>query len=416
MRETQLLTDELLAQFVTITANAYPGIKLVTDEEKERTRDRMAQLQKGDEVHYYGLVEDDVLLGGMRFHDYRMKLRSAMTLVGGLGGVAVDLAHKKQKVARDMVQFFLQHYRERGACLTALYPFRPDFYRRMGFGYGSKMSQYRVSPASLPAHGDRMAVSFLTDADKAGLNACYGRFLAQTNGLMEKQTYALDGMFKSQTLKLVGYKSAGELQGYASFDFKMREEGNFLWQDIIIHELVYENRTALAALLAFLHTQADQVDRIVFNTQDDNLHFLFGDPRNDSNHIIPSVWHESNTQGIGIMYRVIDVPRLFAVLADHNFNGQSCRFTLSLADSLLPENGGEYGVLCVNGRITLTAPQPDDVVVSMDIAEFSSLITGAIGFNELYQFNLADISDVNLLETINQLFWTAQKPLCLTSF
>lgn len=416
MREIERLTGKLLDAFVTITANAYPGIKLATDAEKERLRERMAQMQDSGEVHFYGLMEDGALLGGMRFHDYTMKLRSTMMPVGGLGGVAVNLTHKKEKVAYEMVLFFLRHYREQGACLTALYPFRPDFYRRMGFGYGSKISQYRVSPANLPRDGEKTAVSFLTEADKAGVKACYGRFLQQTNGLMEKQAYALDSLFTSPTLKLVGYKQQGELQGYIAFTFKMREEGNFLWQDIVIHEFVYENRMALAALLAFLHAQADQVDRIAFNVQDDNLHFIFTDPRNDSKRMIPAVWHESNTQGVGIMYRVIDVPRLFAVLADHDFNGQSCRFTLSLRDSLLPENEGRYGVACVNGRIALTVSQPDDVVVSMDVAEFSSLIIGAIGFNELYRFNLADISDAAYADAIHQLFWTAQKPLCLTSF
>lgn len=416
MREMQQLTGSSLQAFVTITANAYPGIKLVTDEEKERTLERMAQIQEGGEVHYYGLVEDGVLLGGMRFHDYKMKLHSVMTQVGGLGGVAVDLTHKKEKVARDMVQFFLQHYKEKGVCLAALYPFRPDFYRRMGFGYGPKISQYRVSPTSLPHQGMKTAVSFLNESDKEGVRACYGRFLHNTNGLMEKQAYALDGMFRSPTLKLVGYKQAGALQGYIAFTFKMRQDDNFLWQDIVINEFVYENREALAALLAFLHSQADQVDRIVFNSQDENLHFLFTDPRNDSNRIIPSVWHESNTQGIGIMYRVINVPHLFTVLQDHDFQGQSCRFRLTLTDSFMPENAGSYDMVCENGRITLTDNPADDLEIRMDIAEFSSLITGTVGFQELYNYNLAHISNPDRVHLIHRLFGAAQKPLCMTSF
>ena len=87
----------------------------------------------------------------MRLFDFRMTLHETAVSIGGVGGVAVDLAHKKQKVARDMILFFLRHYREKGAALTTLHPFRPDFYRQMGFGHGTKMNQYRVKPASLPA-------------------------------------------------------------------------------------------------------------------------------------------------------------------------------------------------------------------------------------------------------------------------
>jgi predicted acetyltransferase len=49
-----------------------------------------------------------------------------------------------------MMLYFLRHYREQGAPLVALYPFRPDFYRQMGFGYGTKMDQHRVKPSALP--------------------------------------------------------------------------------------------------------------------------------------------------------------------------------------------------------------------------------------------------------------------------
>jgi predicted acetyltransferase len=43
----------------------------------------------------------------MRLYDFTMKLLSTRTLVGGLGSVAVDLLHKKEKVARDMILRFM---------------------------------------------------------------------------------------------------------------------------------------------------------------------------------------------------------------------------------------------------------------------------------------------------------------------
>ncbi len=85
---------------------------------------------------------------------------------------------------------------------------------------------------------------------------------------------------------------------------------------------------ALSELLTFVRSQADQFDRIVYETQDDQFHFLLADPRNGSGNLLMGLWHEVNTQGTGIMYRVVDVPTLFAELADHDFGAQTCRLRL----------------------------------------------------------------------------------------
>ena len=417
MREIRELTGQELAQYVDISANAYPGMKINTAEDKAHFLERVSKIAQDPGIHFYGLFADGEVQGVMRFHDFTMKLLSVKTLVGGLGGVAVDLLHKKEKIARDMVRFFLNHYRVQGACLTALYPFRPDFYRKMGFGYGSQMSQYSVTPGSLSHGSSKANVVPLTAVDKPGLVACYERLLARTNGLMEKQNIPLDSLFESPTTHIVGCKRDGEVRGYLLFTFRTNRADQFLDHDIIVREFVYDDREAMLELLTFLHTQADQVNRILFLTQDEHFYFLPQDPRNGTGNLLPSVWHESNTQGVGLMYRVLDVPRLFAVLAKHDFGGQTCRVRLMLADSFLPENTGEYGLGFVNGRFHPLHPtDPSDITIRLDVAEFSSLITGAIGFKQLYNYGLADISDPAWLEPVHRLFWTENKPLCLTSF
>ncbi|MCA9936458.1 MAG: GNAT family N-acetyltransferase [Ardenticatenaceae bacterium] len=417
MREIRELTEQELAQYVDITANAYPGMKIDNAEKKEHFRERITKVAQDPGIHYYGLFADGEMQGVMRFHDFTMKLLSVKTLVGGLGGVAVDLLHKKEKVARDMVQYFLQHYHDQGACLTALYPFRHDFYRQMGFGYGSQMNQYSIKPDSLPRGSSKANVVKLTADDKDEFVACYERLLARTNGLMEKQDASLNGLFESPTAHVMGYKQDGKVRGYMIFTFRANRTDQFLDHDIIVREFVYDDREAMLELLTFLHTQADQVNRIVFVTQDEQFYFLLQDPRNGTGNMLPSVWHESNTQGVGLMYRVIDMPRLFAVLAEHDFGGQTCHVRLALTDSFMPENAGEYGLGFVNGRYhPLSATDQPDITISMDVAEFSSLITGAIGFKQLYHYGLADISDTAWLDTVHRLFWTENKPLCLTSF
>ena len=117
-----------------------------------------------------------------------------------------------------------------------------------------------------------------------------------------------------------------------------------------VRALVYDDAAALAALLGFLRKQADQVGRIIYETQDEAFHHLLNDPRDGSGNLLAGLWHQTNTQGLGIMYRVIDVARLWAVLGDHDFGGVTTRLKLDLSDTFLPENAGIYRIDFNAGR------------------------------------------------------------------
>lgn len=327
-----------------------------------------------------------------------------------------DLLHKKERIAKEMLSIFLQHYRERGASITMLYPFRVDFYKQMGFGLGTKMNQYRVAPDSLPCGGSKQHIVYLTRADEEALVDCYNRYADKTHGMIEKNQYECKNLFDSPENLLVGYKRDGLLQGYLTFAFRKASEDNFGLNNLLVKEMIYETREALSELLTFLHSQADQIQSIIFNTQDESFHHLLRDPRNATNSMLPHVYHESNTSGVGLMYRVIDIPLLFEQLAGHNFNGQSCKVKLTIRDSFLPENDGSWTIHFTEGYPVLSASDGHEAEASMDIAEFSSLIMGSVTLKNLYMYGLAEISDVARLDQLHKLFLVEDKPRCTTPF
>ncbi len=410
-----LQTEAEWEQYTTIAVNAYPAFRATDEAARRRVKERAQQMHADPIATIYGLFEAEEMRGIMRLFDFTMRLRGVNMLVGGLGGVGVDLLHKKERVAYDMVQYFQAHYREKGAALTALYPFRPDFYKQMGYGYGRKINQYRFSPANLP-QGNRHNVCLLDDFHRQELVDCYQRIMMAGNGMMIPSNYELDSIFTNQTLHKFGYWVEGQLRGYLIFTFEPAPDGNFLRNNIAVRTLLYEDAAALRGLLAFLRVQADQIEKIIINTQEEDFHLLLQDPRNDSQNLIPSVYHESNVQGVGIMYRVIDVPRLFELLADHNFGGQSCTVQINLTDSFWPVCAGEWIVSVENGRATLNPNAQPDVEISLDIAEFASLIIGATTFRTLLAYGLAQISDTAYADTVHQLFYTSPKPICHTAF
>ncbi len=116
------------------------------------------------------------------------------------------------------------------------------------------------------------------------------------------------------------------------------------------------------------------------------------------------------------MYRVLDVNRLFEVLKEHDFGGQSCRLKLTVADSFLPENAGSTTIHFKNGRPLLQPDEAHDVEIHMDISSFSSMVMGCVDFERLYTYSQARISDASYIETVSDLFRTRHKPICLTAF
>ncbi len=431
MSEIRILSPDEFDAMARIFANAYPGLKIVSLEERERLKERMLKVhQEEPAIDFYGLFRDGQLLGIMCFYDFSMNFLGARILAGGVGQVAVDLAHKKEHVAKEMMAYFLRHYRERGAPLVALYPFRPDFYRNMGFGYGTKMNQYCVKPSALPRSPSRArwpstaCIRYLTEEDKQALLDCHHRFVDRTHGMIEKTGREIKRLFGNPQHRIVGYEADGQIQGYLVFTFDQGE--TFILNDIHVQEFVYETREALSQLLTFLHTQADQIRHVYFRTQDEHFHHLLLDPRNDSGRLIPDVYHETNAQGVGLMYRVVDVPHIFDLLAERDFGApgpgaQTCTLKLTVADTFLPENAGSTLLRLEGGHLQrLDDAGPHDVAhdveVRLDIADFSSLLAGTVNFRSLYSYGLADISDVNYVDTVNRIFAVEQKPICTTSF
>ena len=415
MSEIRILSANDFDAFARIFADAYPGLKIISSEERQSFKQRVLKLHEEEPaVHFHGLFREGQLLGIMGLYDFSMNFLQARVPVGGIGQVAVALPHKKEHVAKEMMLYFLRYYRQRGVPLVALYPFRPDFYRQMGFGYGTKMNQYRLKPVALPRGPSKTHTRYLTDGDRQTLADCYHRVASQTHGMMDKSEREVRRLFENPQHRLVGYEKDGKIQAYVVFTWEHGD--NFITNDMHVKEFVYETREALSELLTFLHTQADQVRHVYITTQDEDFHHLLLDPRNDSGRLIPDVYHETNTQGVGLMYRVIDVRGMFDRLAERNFGGQSCTLKLKVDDRFLPENDGSTLLRFDVGRLQRLDAGPHDVEARLDIAQFSSLLAGTASFRNLHGYGLADISDDAHLETVNRLFAVDQKPVCTTSF
>ncbi|MFH0849819.1 MAG: GNAT family N-acetyltransferase [Candidatus Bathyarchaeota archaeon] len=414
MIEVRPVRSEEFDEYARMILDAYPAMfSDVTEERRQGWVERMRKTnQEEGPVKHYGCYRGGAMVGGMRLHDFYMTVYESKVFTGGVGNVFVDLTRKKEHVSKDMMKWFHRHYLERGAALAVLYPFRPDFYRRMGYGYGRKMNKYRFRPVDLP-RGDKDHVDWMKDDDAPLLLECYNRYAHATHGMIEKQLPYFERMLKRS--KVVGYMRGGEVEGFLAFGFKKLDPDHMLLQDIEVQTLIYLNREALLGLLAFLRTQQDQVERVVLCTMDDDLHFIMDDPRDGEPHIFYTS-QETNVQGVGIMYRVLDTRGLLRQLENHSFGGVDLRLRLNVVDTFLPDNHGSTLVHFTGGKPKVVDKGGFDVELALSVEWLSSLIMGVVDLRKLWAYGLVEVSDASYLETLDAAFRTHVKPVTIEEF
>jgi predicted acetyltransferase len=400
--------------YLDIIVDAYPGMKIDSEEKKKKARANMLRRQEDPRVSDWGCYDNSKMIGGIRLFDFTMNFRQTKVLTGGGGMLGVSLLHKKEHVAHDLMKHFIQYFRDKKAPFAILWPFRPDFYKKMGFGYGSRMYQYRIKPEYLPPCDERKKVRFLNRDDVPALKSCYNSVVEQTHGMIEETDLGWQIIYDlGQPIRYAGYFSEGALDGYIVFDSEPGV-GGFLRNNIKLIRCIHRTPAALAGLLGFLHSQADQFDFITYNTHEDNLFYLLKDIRKSDNLLAP-VFHESHSCGIGLMYKVIDIPALFGNEAI-SFGDQSCRIKFAIADAFTPENDGQLMVEFHDGKAQMIEGGAVDATVYMDVSDFSSLVMGSITFEELLRYGLAQISNEEFAATVNALFATGSRPVCYTMF
>ena len=414
MSEVRLVRDEEFDEYAGMMLDAYPAMfPPMADEQRLGWLGRMRKVNaEPGPVKYYGCYRGGEMVGGMRLHDFAMTVYGAQVPVGGVGNVFVDLPHKKEHVAKDMMEWSHSHYLERGVNLAVLYPFRPDFYRQMGYGYGRKMNRYRFRPADL-LKGSREHVVWMGEEDAPLLLECYNMYAHRTHGMIEKQLPYFERLLKR--VKVVGCRVGGELEGFLAFMFKKLDPDHMLLQDIEVQTLVYLNRDALLGLLSFLGAQLDQVERVVLCTMDDDFHYLLNDPRDGEPRIFYTC-QETNLQGLGIMYRVLDTRGLFRQLGGHSFGGANLRLRLNVLDSFLPSNDGGVLVQFVDGKPRVLDGGGCDVEVTMKVEWLSSLVMGVVDFRKLWAYGLLEVSDEGYVDQLDTLFHVAVKPVTVEEF
>lgn len=213
--------------------------------------------------------------------------------------------------------------------------------------------------------------------------------------------------------RVIGYKQDGEVKGYIVYELSGK--------DLYIHEMFFESLEVIKEFSTFLHQQSDQIDKIIINSnQDDLLHFVHAPesgmttmvdaPSSVDNH------HLLNT-GVGVMYRIINTKGFFKELKDsnHQFKNIFLSIRLKITDKFYPSNNDVVVLEFIDGKIKEINGEGYDTEIEMNVSEFSSMVMGAVNFKTLYKWGIV-ISTPVYIDDVNQLFLTDDKPVCTKAF
>jgi len=413
MNTIKLITEKDIRDVAALKFDAYPGTTT------RQTIDDVVTLitanQKREDVNYYCVHRGDALVGSFNVWDFHMNLRGAMIDAAGVGSVQVALAHKKEKIAYELMQYYLNNLQTKGQSMALLYPFNSAFYHKMGFGFGTLLQQLRIKPGDISAIGKKDKIKKLTIDDAPALTAFYNTQVKKQHGLIQRAVFEFEKLLNNPAMRLYAVIDEG-IEGYVMFSFRKGSDESVLVNDLFVNEMLFDHPRAFMQIMSFLKSQSDQIRYLILNTQDEGLLHTIADPRNHMDRLIFSIYQEVSRTGLGIMYRVVDVVRLLDAIKTVQFKNLNLTIAFDIKDSFMPINNKEFITVFKNGYAQLAPNGNADVTISLNIADFSALIMGTNTLHAMVKFGLAIVSDTSLVDTISGAFSLDQKPVCLTYF
>ncbi len=412
MREIRRLDESELRSALSIAAKAYPMMQVSTEQQLIDFETRILQGFNQETSEWYGLFEDGKLLGNMVLYDFTTNYYGKDIKARGIGFVAVDFLHKKQKVAFELLHWYLNDSLQKKYPLAMLYSFRPDFYKKMGFGYGTYCFYYVTRPDCLKRTNANYQMIYLNIADRDAIIAFYQTLYSNIHGMIVKKDKDIDMLLKAPGINIVGYKEKGKLS--ALLTYRMKADESTQQSTHMNLELQYITPNGLKAALNFLNSQSDQVSEITFSTLHHDFFFNLADIRhNDHRMLREPGFHHIYDAAMGMMYRSLNPVELI-IARPCKLDNLRIRFIIH--DSFMEVCKRDFIIEWKDSKAKLSKGKKAELELMLDVADFSSWILNAIDMTTLYQYGLVEISDDAYLAGIDQAFYYQQKPICLERF
>jgi predicted acetyltransferase len=287
----------------------------------------------------------------------------------GVAAVAVAPHARRRGLGAHLCRTALRIGRDRGDLLAALYPFRTDFYARLGFALAGELHRYRFPPEAVPAF-DGVDRVHMCDDPLATLPPLYDSLLPAAHGLVKRSPKRWKAIVAASPLAFQihargGTNPEGPPSGYLLGAIRKLPRG--AGREFRITEFLAVDLDSYRAGLGWLSAQRDAWRQVTLDAlPGEQFHRLLAHPQLAGTSNTRVLWFPSATILRGPMVRILDTGGLLELL-------QPDRGTvLDLEDADVPENRGRWEVSTDGsaGVRQTGEPGPD----ALDIADASALL------------------------------------------
>ncbi len=331
-------TEADVDTLASLWAFAFPG---------ERTADvRARELREGGP---WGGWEDAWIVGepspGGRIDGAFRALPLTLHLFGrpvptlGVAAVAVAPHARRQGLGAHLTREALRVGVARGDLLSALYPFRTDFYARLGYALAGALHRYRFPPEALPPFPGAERIVRVEDP-LTRLPPLHAAFGDRIQGLIARGPKLWEALLDAAPLAFgIRGENAGRdtLAGYLLGSVRRMRGGK--GAAFRIAELLAPDPDAYRAALGWISAQRDAWREVTLDAlPGERLHQVLAHPRLPGAPGARKLWFPSATILRGPMVRILQVGALLEHL------GADPGTDLSVEDAELPANRGRWVV------------------------------------------------------------------------
>jgi len=328
----------------------------------------------------YGVYAHETLLSLYMLHNYRMRYRSSVLPMGGIGLLCSRLDTRGKGAVRFMIGKALETMRDRGLPICVLDPFSETFYRKYGWELFERTRVVECSPGLIDVPDD--ADQGFEIADQAmpdeAAKAYYNSYASRHYTLVQRG----ESEWVNRTVLRAWYPNAaargavkfarnGEVVGLLGYNLvRKQDEDQGAYE---VNLMACEDETVRRAMLRFIGRLSHQISKVRIDLPiDQDLWPYLSNPPDK---------HEVRD---GFMIRIVELEQLNGLTLD----APDSELCIDVADNQAPWNAGVWRIGVKNGSLMIkkgTSPE-----LRCGIGVLSSVLSGFATFREMVAVGKAE--------------------------
>ncbi|MBP5250480.1 MAG: GNAT family N-acetyltransferase, partial [Lachnospiraceae bacterium] len=305
-----------------------------------------------------------------RITDYRFRfyLDGQAVTTGGIGGVATLPEYRNSGAVREIFNALLNDAYKKGEVISTLFPFKHEFYRKVGYDTVTFMNEYTLTPSALRDYRfDGEVKKWDTGDSVSDFLSIYNAFAPKFNLSMERseekmlEHLKVEKPYMDRRFSYV-FRQNGKPVSYLIFTDVKNDPAAILQ----VEECAWTCRDGFNAILGFLaRFDADYGTIKLPLPKGIDLLRIIRSPR---------AYDIEKHTCQHFMVRVINAKKLLSAIR----KPADCDITINVTDEIIPENNRTYRVK--GGKVTESKAASADLEVN--VRALGQMAVGAINFDE----------------------------------